>query len=524
MKRLTYLLTVVILLCGAGLTAFAPDTLSMVVVGLMCAIAVMGILAGMLPVISFTNGLMNGQNSIHKAAEVQTESTWMSVYQMEHFFHQKVLDQLFGEYREKIQMQRQSGQVMSDIEDMINEEILGLRSWHGVVSQIPGIMTGFGILGTFIGLLLGLRGIGFQTVENALSSVENILQGIDVAFYTSISGVIMSIIFNISYNVLRNIMRRELGMFTETFHKYVIPCEEEQSRYRERKEIRQIISLLERIPKNNGFSLSNGQASAGTPNAGSGNEQILMPQILEGLKKGEFVFYLQPRYELNTRKIIGSEALVRWNHSSLGVLSPSVFIPVLEQNGYITKLDQYIWEEVCKTIRQWIDQGMRPLPVSLNVTKTDILAIDVAEFFNDMLKKYRIPPKYLDINIAENAYLQTHGAVQDVEERLLQAGFRVIIDGFNGDYIALNAAEKIHTDVLNLDLRYFERDHKLSALEEVFVQARNLHYTVLAEGIESMEQLTALRKCGCTEGQGFYFSKPLSLEEYEKKMKAGQNS
>ena len=117
------------------------------------------------------------------------------------------------------------------------------------------------------------------------------------------------------------------------------------------------------------------------------NERVLMPQILDGLRKNEFTFFLQPRYDLNTRRVVGAEALVRWNHPVLGVISPAVFIPVLENNGYITKLDQYIWEEVCKTIRVWIDAGVRPVPIAVNVTKTDILAIDVAEFFSEMLKK-----------------------------------------------------------------------------------------------------------------------------------------
>lgn len=524
MKKLTYLFAVIILLSGIVLTAFSPDTLTMAVVGLMCGISLLGIIFGLFPVISFINGFQGGAASIQKAASVQTESAWTAASKMESFFHQKTLDHIFTEYKEKVKQQQETGQVLSDIEEYINEDVLALRSWQGVTGQIPGTLTGLGIMGTFIGLLLGLRGIGFSTVENALSSVENILGGIDVAFYTSISGVILSIIFNISNNILRNMMNRELGMFTEAFHRQIVPITEEQIRYRERREIRQIITLLERIPKNNGFSLSGVQAgNTSGSSAGNNNESILMPQILEGLKKGEFVFYLQPRYELNTRKIVGSEALVRWNHSTLGVLSPSVFIPVLESNGYITKLDQYIWEDVCRTIRKWIDAGIRPLPVSLNVTKTDILAMDVAEFFTDMLEKYRIPPKYLDISISESAYLQTHGVVSEVENRLMQAGFRVIVDGFNGDYIALDSVGQIGTDVLNLDLRYFGEEKNLNQLPGVFERARQLHLTVFAEGIENMEQLTTLRKCGCTEGQGFYFSKPLSVKAFEEKMKTGEN-
>ena len=156
--------------------------------------------------------------------------------------------------------------------------------------------------------------------------------------------------------------------------------------------IRSVRDLLERLPKGGGYSVSNGGSPA-LQAQGSGNEQILMPQILQGLKDGEFVFYLQPRFDLNTKKIVGAEALVRWNHGKLGMVSPAVFIPVLESNGYIAKLDQYIWEQVCKTIRRWIDGGERPVPITINVTKTDIMAIDIAEFFIGMLKKFRIPPR-----------------------------------------------------------------------------------------------------------------------------------
>ena len=394
--------------------------------------------------------------------------------------------------------------------------MLALYTWRGVIAQIPGTLTGLGILGTFVGLLLGLRSISFITVEAALGSVQSILAGIDTAFYTSIAGVILSILFNIINNVLRNIMNRETGLFLENFHKTVIPTTDEQARYSSRREVRQILELLDRLPKTSPNPLS-GEAM----NGAGGNERVLMPQILEGLRKNEFTFFLQPQYELNTRKVIGAEALVRWNHPVLGVVSPSVFIPVLESNGYITKLDQNIWEQVCQTIRAWIDQGIRPLPISVNVTKTDILAMDVAEFFSDMLKKYRIPPKYLDIDIARSAYLETHGALGDTIAQLQQMGFRVILDGFDGDYIGLSAVGEMSTDVLKLDLRSAEMAHKTANLPAVFAQARSLRLTLLAEGIESADQLNALRKCGCTEGQGYFFSRPLSVSEFATILKVG---
>lgn len=516
MKLFSYLSVAVLLGSGAVLTAYSPDLLSMVIVGFMCMIALAGSLYGLLPTISFTGGLLNGQNSIRKASGTGGTSTWVAALQIERFFHQKTLDKLFAEYREKVQHQRETGQIVSDIDEAINEDVLALYTWRGVIAQIPGTLTGLGILGTFVGLLLGLRSISFITVEAALGSVQSILAGIDTAFYTSIAGVILSILFNIINNVLRNIMNRETGLFLENFHKTVIPTTDEQARYSSRREVRQILELLDRLPKTSPNPLS-GEAM----NGAGGNERVLMPQILEGLRKNEFTFFLQPQYELNTRKVIGAEALVRWNHPVLGVVSPSVFIPVLESNGYITKLDQNIWEQVCQTIRAWIDQGIRPLPISVNVTKTDILAMDVAEFFSDMLKKYRIPPKYLDIDIARSAYLETHGALGDTIAQLQQMGFRVILDGFDGDYIGLSAVGEMSTDVLKLDLRSAEMAHKTANLPAVFAQARSLRLTLLAEGIESADQLNALRKCGCTEGQGYFFSRPLSVSEFATILKVG---
>ena len=519
MKLFSYLSVAVLLVSSIALTAYSPDMLSVVIVGFMCVIALAGGIYGLLPTISITNGLLNGQNSIRKASGTEGSSAWVAALQIERFFQQKTLDRLFGDYREKVQHQRETGQIVSDIDEVLNEDVLALYTWKGVIAQLPGTLTGLGILGTFVGLLLGLRDINFVTVEAALGSVQSILAGINTAFYTSIAGVILSILFNIINNVLRNIMNRETGLFLEEFHKSVIPTTDEQARYSGRREVRQILELLERLPKNMG----NGVLTSEAVNSAGSNERVLMPQILEGLRKNEFTFFLQPRYELNARRVIGAEALVRWNHPVLGVISPSVFIPVLESNGYITKLDQYIWEEVCKTIRVWIDEGIRPIPIAVNVTKTDVLAINVAEFFSDMLKKYRIPPKYLDIDIAKSAYLETHGALSETEAQLQQMGFRVILDGFDGNFVELSALGGIGTDQLKLDLRSAALQDRINALPGIFAQARTLRLNLMAEGIESTEQLNVLRKAGCAEGQGYIFSRPLSVDEFAKILKVGHS-
>lgn len=521
-RRLIYVLVIFLLIGGIILTAYAPDAIATVFIVLMEIIVFAGVILGVLPLVQYYRAFETGLENIERALEVQTSSTWSVMVQIEDFFHQRTLDELFRDYQEKVQSQRESGQVLTDIEDYINEDILGLRSWQNVVQQIPGTMTSLGILGTFIGLIIGIRGIGFSSVEIALTSVQTLLSGIQVAFYTSIAGMILSLLFNMIYRITWNMVRRNLGLFTEEFHKNVIPYAEDQIRYREQKELKQITELLERLPKNQGFSAAGGQLGGAAPSLPNGNEQILMPQILEGLKNGEFIFQLQTKHDLNTRKIIGGEALVRWQHGKLGTVSPSVFIPVLESNGYITKLDQYIWEQVFITIRRWIDNGVRPVPLAINATKTDILAMDLAGFFEEMLKKYRIPPRCLEIEIAENAYLQAPEAVHEAEEKLRELGFRVIMDGFNGDYISLSTIEDLSADLLKLDLRRFDGRSNQGALNAVFDQARKMNMSVAVEGIESMEQLSMLRKCGCAEGQGFYLSKPVPLDEFEKQI-SGEN-
>ncbi len=506
MRKLSYLLILIILLGGILLLAYAPDTMSLMFVAIMDVVVVLGIIFGVIPVLSYLSGLHNGLLSIRRLEETQEKSTWIALMQIDSFFKQNTLDQMFREYREKLKDQRDSGQLLSDVEDYINEDVLAVKSWQTVILQVPGTLTGLGILGTFVGLLSGIGDVTFTSVSSALTSVQTLLNGIQLAFYTSIGGVILSIMFNIMYRIAWNLMLRDLTMFTDEFHKNAIPQVEEQQRYRERKEINQIVELLERIPKGTSYSSARGDGAGGS----SGNEQVLMPQIYAGMKNGEFIFYLQPRFDLTTRKVIGGEALVRWKHGKLGMVSPAVFMPVLEQNGFITKLDQYIWEAVCKNIREWLDQGLRPVPISLNVTKTDVMAMDIDEVFTELIKKYRIPPRSIEIEIAQNAYLQSRGTANFEEEKLRSHGFRVVVDGFDGDFIGLQIDESFNADALKVDLRAVSD----ASLPGIFEQARKLQLSLSAEGIESMEQLSSLRKYGCTEGQGYYFSKPVSVEEF----------
>lgn len=497
-----------VLIATAGiLLALAPDTLSMVILLVMCGLIAMGFVLGLMPCMQLSAGFKCARQSMEQALEVQTTEPWHAVFKLETPFRQSTMDELFSLFREEAEQQREENTVISDIEDWINEDTLALHTWQGLVLQVPGILTGLGIIGTFVGLLAGIGSVTFSSVEAALESVELLLSGIEIAFYTSIAGVILSILFNLFNRILWNLLMREYGLFCEYFHRNVVPLAEKQMRARKLQDMKEVQEKLDRMPR------YFGETGAASVRIGA-NEQVLMPQILAGMKKGEFTFYLQPRVDLHSRKIVAAEALVRWQSKKFGLLTAADFVPVLESNGYITRMDQHIWEEIFKTVRRWIDAGIRPVPVSINISKTDILAMDTASFFERMLERYHVPPRSVELEISRNAYVQSPSATLEVETALRQMGFRVAIDGFDGDYIALDMLERSHADALNLNLPRLVNKEQ-DTLTAVFQQARKLKVEMMALGIENTEQITRLKKAGFAVGQGSYYYKPLSIQEFE---------
>ena len=512
-KWISYGALLVVIGAAVALTVLAPDILSQIFGGIMTGIVVIGGILGVLPVINYSAGFNHANRNILTAQKTQTSMPWLAVVKMDNFFNQRVLDRLFEQYREKVEEERKNNMIIEGIDEMINEEEISVRCWQGVVLQIPGTLTGLGLLGTFIGLITGISSVQISSVDATLASIETLFDGIRVAFYTSISGVILSVLFNIVYKFLWNIMLRDLGMFTASFQRNIIPSVEEQERYSQKKEMEKIQDQLRYLPRNEGFSLANMNLSL-LDNTGS--ESVLMPQILSGLQNEEFIFYLQPRYDLNTQKITGAEALVRWKHPKLGMIAPSVFVPILEKNGYITKLDQYNWKKVCMQIREWLDVGIHPVPIAVNISKTDILALDVAEVFMNLIQQYQIPPKYVEFDIAQNAYIEAKDITMQFEKNVQQKGFRIVVDGFKGDFFALHSeGEAPYADAYKLDLRFDPDDDSISFIAG---QARNMQVALVAEGIESMKQMSILRKSGITEGQGFYLSQAVPVEEFEKMM------
>lgn len=246
----------------------------------------------------------------------------------------------------------------------------------------------------------------------------------------------------------------------------------------------------------------------------------LLSEVQKGLDHGEFVFYAQPKCCLDTGRIVGLEALVRWNHPVRGLIPPGVFLPLLENNGLITKLDLFIWEEVCRKLRRWIDRGHRPVPISVNVSRMDIYAVDVTAVFKELTERYAIEPRLLEVEITESAYVEEYNVIPGVVESLREAGFTVLMDDFGSGYSSLNMLKDVNVDVLKIDMKFLEMDGKsvgkgMEILEAVTRLANIMGLRIIAEGIETKEQIDFLMNMGCTYGQGYYFFHPMPIEVFE---------
>lgn len=247
-------------------------------------------------------------------------------------------------------------------------------------------------------------------------------------------------------------------------------------------------------------------------------EQAITANMNAALEQRQFKVYLQPKYHLQSGKISGAEALVRWEHPEKGLIGPDKFIPLFEKNGFITSLDMYVWEETCKLLRKWLDAGERPISVSVNVSRADIYHPQLCAILTRLVEKYRLSPKYLHLEITETAYTEHPVQIIDTVQKLKDQGFVLEMDDFGTGYSSLNMLSELPIDVLKLDMRfvqYEEKHNSRSILSFIVSLAKWLDLHVVAEGVETEEQVEMLRSMSCDYVQGFYFSKPLLPEAFE---------
>lgn len=245
------------------------------------------------------------------------------------------------------------------------------------------------------------------------------------------------------------------------------------------------------------------------------NRKFIEENMQAAISERQFCIYLQPKYSITKNEIIGAEALVRWLHPERGMIFPDQFIPVIEENGFIKRLDYYIWEEACRFIKRCEAAGINNCPVSVNVSRIHLRDNECIGILSDMIKDYSIQKKLLELEITETADDQQ---ISMKALQLKEEGFTLLMDDFGSGYSSLNILLETPFDVIKLD-RKFMINMMLSGkgrliLEQVITMADKLQLGVLAEGVETKEQVELLQNIGCDQVQGYYYAKPMPEDEF----------
>ena len=235
------------------------------------------------------------------------------------------------------------------------------------------------------------------------------------------------------------------------------------------------------------------------------------------MREDRIELFLQPKCNIRTGKIVGAEALARWRHPERGIVAPGEFIPLIERNGLVRSLDLRVWEKTAAWIRGLIDEGVQPVPVSVNVSRADIYLVDVAAELHALVERYGIEPSLIEVEITESAYSERPDRIVAAFDELAERGFTVLMDDFGSGYSSLNMLKDINVDVLKIDMRFLDRDDRRSKdiMESVIRMARWLDLPVIAEGVETREQVNFLLDVGCSYAQGYYYARPMEAAAFE---------
>ena len=248
-------------------------------------------------------------------------------------------------------------------------------------------------------------------------------------------------------------------------------------------------------------------------------EQRITDDMEQALKEQQFQVYFQPKYDIFSETLSGAEALIRWIHPQNGFMSPAEFIPVFESNGFITEVDMFVWDKACEKIREWLDKFDCFVPISVNVSRKDMYKPNLPQILLDIVHRHGLEPKHLHLEITESAYVENPDQLLEVVEQLKKAGFVIEMDDFGSGYSSLNMLAAMPIDILKLDMKfvqnYSEKDNSRSIMSFVIGLAKWMNLYVIAEGVETREQLELLRGMDCNLAQGYYFSKPLPDTEFE---------
>lgn len=249
-------------------------------------------------------------------------------------------------------------------------------------------------------------------------------------------------------------------------------------------------------------------------------EHLLLSEFQRALATNRVSFFLQPQYDMKSKKIVGAEALARWRRIDGGFVSPGVFVPLLERNGFIVALDRHIWEQTLIWIKRCLAHGLTPPPVSINVSRIDIASIDVAACLNKLAKKHNVPTHFVKVEITESMYTEDQDCVEELTAHLKDSGFMVYMDDFGSGQSSLSMLRDINVDVIKLDGGFLSAERSEDGrggdiIESVVKMTDSLNVPVIVEGVETKEQAQFLQGLGVRYVQGFLYYRPMPPSDFE---------
>ncbi len=249
------------------------------------------------------------------------------------------------------------------------------------------------------------------------------------------------------------------------------------------------------------------------------HEREIENDMEKALEEHQFCVYVQPKYNVNSEKIIGGEALVRWLHPQKGLISPALFIGIFEKNGFIVRLDHYVWEETCKCVAKLKKQGYVGLPISINVSRTHFYGKELKDKLQELIRKYELSPDDIELEITETICAEDPDIIYKRIKELRELGFKIAMDDFGSGYSSLNMLKEVPLDIIKMDLKFLDGGEDVEKgryiLHTLINLAQNMQLKVVVEGVETKEQVEFLREIGSYYVQGYYYSKPVDITTYE---------
>ena len=250
------------------------------------------------------------------------------------------------------------------------------------------------------------------------------------------------------------------------------------------------------------------------------DEKKMENDMEKALESGQFKLYLQPQVDLKTRKIVSAEALVRWKNPERGMISPQKFIPFFEKNGFICKLDYFVWEETIKMLDRWRNNSQIMVPISINLSRVDIQKSGMLEETMKLLEKYHIHPKWIKAELTESVCVENDKLVMKKMELLKSYGLKVAIDDFGSGYSSLHMLKEMPIDILKIDKSFLEYEDEMKEKDEILIRdvvelGKHLRMQIVVEGVETLGQSDFLESIGCDIAQGYYYGRPMPVEEFE---------